>query len=202
VKATLRSIRLGKQFADLLVLNVHIHDEGPDIATPPRCLADFAHAAIDAGADVVACHGVHRLGGIELYNGCPILYGLGNFAFSDLTVPLVELLHDQARTLIQSALPDPAMATDADVTLLLDAQGFDGDRFFESVIAEIEYTGGEATLRLVPIDLRYGERLTMSGTPRLAAPERATSILRQIDAFSQPLGVTVSPDGLARSADG
>jgi len=202
VKATLRSIRLGKQFADLLVLNVHIHDEGPDVATPPRCLVDFAHAAIDAGADVVACHGVHRLGGVEIYNGCPILYGLGNFAFSDLTAPLVELLHDQARTLIEAALPDPAMATDADVTLLLDAQGFDGDRFFESVVAEVEYRGGEASLRLTPIDLRYGEPLTLSGTPRLARPELGAAILERVDEWSRAFGVGIGNDGLASAISG
>jgi poly-gamma-glutamate synthesis protein (capsule biosynthesis protein) len=202
VKATLRGIRLGKQFADLLVLNVHIHDEGPDADTPPRCLVDLAHAAIDAGADVVACHGVHRLGAIELYRGCPILYGLGNFAFSDLAAPLTQLLYEQAGGLMQKALADPSTATDADVTLLLDAQGFDDDRFFESVIAEIEYAGGDASVRLVPIDLRYGEPLTRSGTPRLARRELAATILERIDRLSRPLGATVGDDGLVTASEG
>jgi poly-gamma-glutamate capsule biosynthesis protein CapA/YwtB (metallophosphatase superfamily) len=202
VAAMVRSIRLGKQFADLLVLNVHIHDEGPDTATPPGCLVELAHAAVDAGADIVACHGVHRLGAVELYRGCPVLYGLGNFAFSDLASPLVGLLHDQARALIPEALADPSMATDADVTLLLDAQGFDGDRFFESVVAEVEYRGGEASLRLTPIDLRYGEPLTLSGTPRLARPELGAAILERVDGWSRAFGVRIGNDGLASAISG
>jgi hypothetical protein len=38
-----------------------------------------AHAAIDAGADVVLSHHAHILRGIELYRGKPIYHGLGNF---------------------------------------------------------------------------------------------------------------------------
>jgi poly-gamma-glutamate synthesis protein (capsule biosynthesis protein) len=202
VKAVLRSIRLGKQFADLLVLNVHTHDEGPDAATPPRCLVDLARAAVDAGADVVACHGVHRLAGIELHRGSPILYGLGNFAFSDLAAPLTQMLYEQAGGLIPEVLGDRSQATDADVTLLLSAQGFDDDRFFESVIAEIDYTNGEPSVRLVPIDLRYGEPLTQSGTPRLAQPEPATAILKRVDRLSRPLGAAVGADGLVNASEG
>jgi len=40
----------------------------------------FAHAALDAGADIVYGHGSHVLQGVELYHGKPILYCIGNFA--------------------------------------------------------------------------------------------------------------------------
>lgn len=40
----------------------------------------LAHAAIDAGADVVYGHGSHVLQGVEVYLGKPILYSVGNFA--------------------------------------------------------------------------------------------------------------------------
>jgi hypothetical protein len=103
---------------------------------------------------------------------------------------------------MQKALADPSTATDADVTLLLDAQGFDDDRFFESVIAEVEYAGGDASVRLVPIDLRYGEPLTRSGTPRLARRELAATILERIDQLSRPLGATVRADGLVTASAG
>lgn len=38
-----------------------------------------AHAAVDAGADVVIGHHAHVLRGIEMYKGKPIYHGLGNF---------------------------------------------------------------------------------------------------------------------------
>mgnify|MGYP002628705869 CR=1 FL=1 len=41
---------------------------------------EFAHCAIDAGADIVFGHGPHVLRGIELYQGKLIAYSLGNFA--------------------------------------------------------------------------------------------------------------------------
>lgn len=42
---------------------------------------DFAHRCIERGADVYFAHGEPRLQGIEIYQGKPIFYGLGNFFF-------------------------------------------------------------------------------------------------------------------------
>jgi hypothetical protein len=41
---------------------------------------ELAHAAIDAGADIVYGHGSHVAQGVEIYRGKPILYCVGNFA--------------------------------------------------------------------------------------------------------------------------
>jgi len=45
---------------------------------------DIAHAAVDAGADLVIQHHAHILKGIEVYRGKVIFYGLGNFAIEVL----------------------------------------------------------------------------------------------------------------------
>ncbi len=39
----------------------------------------FAHAVVDAGADIVVMHGPHVMRGIEFYKGKPIAYSMGNF---------------------------------------------------------------------------------------------------------------------------
>ena len=44
-------------------------------------MTDIAHAAIDAGADIVVGHGPHYSLPIEVYKGKPVFYGLGNFSF-------------------------------------------------------------------------------------------------------------------------
>jgi len=44
-------------------------------------MTEIAHAAIDAGADMVIGHGPHHFLPVELYRGKPILYGLGSFSF-------------------------------------------------------------------------------------------------------------------------
>ena len=46
----------------------------------------IAHGYIDAGADFVIGSHAHNLQGIEIYNGAPIYYNLGNFLFSNYAV--------------------------------------------------------------------------------------------------------------------
>lgn len=44
-------------------------------------MTEIAHAAIDAGADVVIGHGPHYSLPVEIYKGKPVYYGLGSFCF-------------------------------------------------------------------------------------------------------------------------
>jgi poly-gamma-glutamate capsule biosynthesis protein CapA/YwtB (metallophosphatase superfamily) len=44
-------------------------------------MSEIAHAAIDAGADVVVGHGPHHFLPVEVYRDKPIFYGLGSFCF-------------------------------------------------------------------------------------------------------------------------
>ncbi|MFA6593626.1 MAG: CapA family protein [Candidatus Buchananbacteria bacterium] len=44
----------------------------------------FAHAAVDAGADMVIGHHPHWVQTAEIYNGKPILYSLGNLIFDQM----------------------------------------------------------------------------------------------------------------------
>jgi poly-gamma-glutamate synthesis protein (capsule biosynthesis protein) len=48
---------------------------------PLAYMREIAHAAIEAGADLVIGHGPHELLPIEIYRGRPICYGLGNLSF-------------------------------------------------------------------------------------------------------------------------
>jgi poly-gamma-glutamate synthesis protein (capsule biosynthesis protein) len=64
---------------DLVIVVLHSGYEY--IEEPSEEQAAIAHAAIDAGADLVIGHHTHILQGIEYYNGGTIVYGLGNFAF-------------------------------------------------------------------------------------------------------------------------
>ena len=63
--------------ADIVVASCHwgLGEEVLDYMT------EIAHAAIDAGADIVIGHGPHYSLPVELYNGKPIFYGLGSFSF-------------------------------------------------------------------------------------------------------------------------
>jgi hypothetical protein len=66
--------------AECDVLTVAFHK---GIVHTPVTVAPYekviAHAALDAGADIIIGHHAHILRGIEVYKGKPIYHGLGNF---------------------------------------------------------------------------------------------------------------------------
>ena len=66
-----------KAQADIVVSSHHMGHRGEILDFQ----IEIAHAAIDAGADVVMAHAEHYPLGIEIYKGKPIYYGLGSFCF-------------------------------------------------------------------------------------------------------------------------
>lgn len=65
--------------ADVVIAHIHAHEYagGGTLEDPPEFLTQFAHAAVDAGADAVVSQGTHTLRGVETYDGAPIFYDLG-----------------------------------------------------------------------------------------------------------------------------
>jgi poly-gamma-glutamate synthesis protein (capsule biosynthesis protein) len=63
--------------ADLVIFSIHW---GPNMVERPSALfRKFAHAVIDAGADVYHGHSAHVFQGIEIYQGRPMIYDAGDF---------------------------------------------------------------------------------------------------------------------------
>lgn len=71
-----------RKVADVVVVSMHAGTEYTK--TPNQEQIDFAHAAIDAGADVVIGHHPHWIQTIEIYHNKPIFYSLGNFVFDQM----------------------------------------------------------------------------------------------------------------------
>jgi poly-gamma-glutamate capsule biosynthesis protein CapA/YwtB (metallophosphatase superfamily) len=189
----LKSVRLGKQHADFLVATIHAHESGFDEDSPGDFLRELARLAIDAGADAFVVHGIHHLGPIEVYEGKPIFYGLANFFWSDAQEPLDPILHEAYAAPVAEAFAVPTTVTDADLTALLNATGFNNERTFQSIIAVSRFEKGRvAEIRLHPIDLGYGLRIPDSGVPRLASPAKGRPILERLAAISEPYGTQIS----------
>jgi poly-gamma-glutamate synthesis protein (capsule biosynthesis protein) len=91
-------IRRLRPLVDIIVVSHHNRDgatatQFPGNAPAPRGGAprdqhvseayqkQFAHVALDAGADFVYGHGTHTIQGVEVYRGKPILYAIGHSAF-------------------------------------------------------------------------------------------------------------------------
>jgi poly-gamma-glutamate capsule biosynthesis protein CapA/YwtB (metallophosphatase superfamily) len=73
----LDELRALRTQVDLLVASHH-WGLGEDVL---QYMTDIAHAAIDAGADIVVGHGPHYSLPVEVYKGKPVFYGLGSFSF-------------------------------------------------------------------------------------------------------------------------
>jgi poly-gamma-glutamate synthesis protein (capsule biosynthesis protein) len=187
------AIRSAQQNADFVIAAIHAHQcsTGCDDDDAPRGAANFlkelAHGAIDSGADLFVTTGNHNLGPMEIYDSPargkrPIFYGLGNFFWSDVQEQLPADLHARNRGLLEKAWKDPAKATDYDLTAPLNTGYFDHAFTFQSVIAEVRFSGNALSeVVLHPVELGYGDPLTRSGIPRLVTDDStARAILDQV----------------------
>lgn len=65
----------------LVVAYLHHHHWAPDWYQVPDWVGSVARRCIDAGAAMFLSHGAPVLQPLEIYNGMPIFYSLGNFIF-------------------------------------------------------------------------------------------------------------------------
>lgn len=77
----LSAIRQAAAQGDFVIAYLHHHHWEPGWQDVPRWVQAFARMCIDAGADLFVSHGAPVLQAVEIYNGSPIFYGLGNFLF-------------------------------------------------------------------------------------------------------------------------
>jgi poly-gamma-glutamate capsule biosynthesis protein CapA/YwtB (metallophosphatase superfamily) len=200
-----QSIREGKQNADFLVATIHSHDCSLDCDDPDKpqlaaaYLRTLAHKAIDSGADEFITTGIHNLGPIEIYRGRPIFYGISNFFWSDIQLPLSHDLYQQNRAALNDAYIHPERATNWDLSAPLNAQGgFAEPYVFQTIITQTTFEHGQLSkLKLYAIDLGYGKKLSESGIPQLADAAQAQAIFKRItDATAQyrlpPLKMTIT----------
>jgi len=198
--AILRQVRQGKEYADFMLVALHSHesltspDPGPGWTPelPAGFVADFGRQAIDAGADAVVVTGIHHLGPVMIHNRRPILTGLGNFFWSDIQTPLPSDLYERNAEVLAQAFEHPERATDADVTLRLNYPLHAHPDAFLSAVAEMQFgAAGLERMVLHPVDMGYGDRLSLSGLPRLATPEVAEQIIERLDQISNPYGTQI-----------
>lgn len=72
-------IREAKETAAVVILYFHWGSEYT--AYPNQRQQQLAHSAVEAGADLVIGSHPHWIQSVEIYQGAPILYSLGNFVF-------------------------------------------------------------------------------------------------------------------------
>jgi len=184
-------VRNASKVADYTIVNSHTHEGGAERYYPPEFFISFAHAMIDAGADVVTASGPHVLRGVEIYKGKPILYGLANFIFENETL---QRQPPENYAPLGMTLESGAGVGDFNERRSNnDTTGFPADpRIFESVIATPTFVGKHlAELKLYPISLGYKKPRTQRGWPMLADAALAKKIIDDVATFSTPFGTAV-----------
>ena len=121
--------------AELVVVWLHWGSQGHSTDKSIGRQRIFAHALIDAGADMILCQQLHTFGGIELYQGKPIIYSLTDFIYdtydkqhSHIVIPkatfgsgvlksieLIPILTDPSKTPVRPAKPTETPATSESV---------------------------------------------------------------------------------------
>ncbi len=186
-----------RKVSDLVVASIHAHEQGKELWLPADFLVTFAHACIDAGADIFVGHGPHLLRGLEIYRGKPIFYSLGNFFFQ--YEYLTRVPADDRVNLGASAEWTPWQVfkhLSGDDTRSFPAQQW----YWETVLPVCVFEDGQLKeLTLHPLSLGYEAGPPDRGIPRLARGEAAERILKSFAELSAAFGTRLElGDGVAR----
>ncbi len=196
----LRWIREARRQADWLVVSAHCHEFGgsslltastrAELEETADFMTNFAHRAIDEGADVFVGHGSHFPMGIEIYKGKPIFYSVGNFVFQNETVGFFPADAYERFDLDLKATPSDFL----DARTAGGKKGHPSDpAYWENMFAICEYSGNKLKkIRIHPIDQGFGRPRPQRGRPLLAEADVAKRVLDRVTRLSQRYGTKIS----------
>lgn len=174
-EAMINDIKETKSLADVVILSLHW-----GIHFVPAVVADYqkeiAHAAIDAGADLILGHHSHILKPVEVYKGRIIFYSLGNFA---VDLPFTrEMLMDESFKEIQKLNPDWIPDLDCLYNFPPDSE--------KSIVAKCEIIGG--TIQKVSFLPVYIDRRTAMPEFLIRKNKRFEEVIRYMERITQHQG--------------
>jgi poly-gamma-glutamate synthesis protein (capsule biosynthesis protein) len=180
-------VRDAKRQANWVIVSSHTHQGGAETLD---FLVQFAHAAIDAGADIFAAHGPHVLRGIEIYKGRLIFYSLGNFQMENETVELQPWENYAGTRLGNDNLPGEFY----DARNEQGGGGFPAQAmYWESIVAVPQFQSGRLTRVLLhPITLGFGLARAQRGRPLAAKGDLASKIIAKLQELSKPFGTNIT----------
>lgn len=186
----LKGINEARIQADVVLVSQHVHEfRCDDKALPPDFEIEFAHTAIDAGADAFFGHGPHQLRGIEIYKGKPIFYSLGNFLFKTSC-----LERQPAEFFEKYGLGPENTVSEAYVVRSKNwtSGQFANPKCFESIMPRFEVVDGVISeVELIPITLGFNKQLSRKGRAELASIEDGERILQELQQLSEEFGTKI-----------
>jgi poly-gamma-glutamate synthesis protein (capsule biosynthesis protein) len=185
-----KSIKEAKRQADVVLVSHHSHErKGLHKNQPADFCRDFARLVIDSGASAYLGHGPHIWRGIEIYQGKPIFYSMGDFIFQNDSVERQPAeFYDLYDLDVNNTVSDGLDARSANET-----RGLAVDPFvYESAAVSFTVKDGKiGEIILRPLSLGFKNGRSLRGRPEFAAQEHGEKILRDIAALSEPFGTKI-----------
>jgi poly-gamma-glutamate synthesis protein (capsule biosynthesis protein) len=173
--------------ADYTLVSLHAHEGDGSRFSPAAHIRKFAHAIVEAGADIVAAHGPHVLRGIEIYQGKPIFYSLGELIYQSDSI-----VRFPAETFELYGLDGDAQVADLQDVRSELVPILKRPELWESAVAVLRWKGKElAGIDLYPISLGHGQPRSLRGRPFLAPPGLAEKIVGDLRRLSEPFGTSI-----------
>ena len=189
MEEVLRWTREARLRADVVLVSLHAHEQEATLEDPAEFVRDFARHAVEEGADVVVGHGPHLLRGVEVHQGKPIFYSLGNFIAQN------ELVHKLPADSYEyfKVEPDKTPAELFQIRHDYDEKGFPANkRFWQTVISVCDFENGRLRrVEAIPVTLDHGRPVHRRGRPRLASGEEAEEILARLARLSEAFGTRI-----------
>ena len=187
LKRVTDAIAEARFMADYVVVSMHNHElSGNSKENVDPVSKEFAKACIDAGADAVIGTGPHLLRGMEIYNGKPIFYCLGDFII-------------QLETILRA--PDGMFAKQKlngndRLDVLFNNRSDNGKRglcydpiMYKSVIPYWEVENGELVkMVFMPVEEQFGLPRSRAGWPQ---KNTSLNIIEHFAEMSKPFGVDI-----------
>ena len=195
---TLERIRDARRMAQWVIVAMHNQDVPGD--EPPEHARIMYHAMIEAGADVIAGTGPHQDRGIEIYQGRPIFYGIGDFILQNDTVLLEPQVQYENVGLSWGANPADFYDTRAGykgpgLGRPTKGQGVTPHNW-QNGMHRVRFERGKLKeIRIYPVDLGYGKPRWQAGRPLLAEGDVAREILERYQRLSKPFGTRAQIKG-------
>ena len=178
--------------SDAVLVAIHAHQlEGTSKEQPAAFLKEFAHHAIDHGADAVIGHGPHLLRPMEIYKGKPIFYSLGDFILHNENVPYSpEDYYERYGFTSSDTMHDLLQKRTKNFTIGL----MSTPKMMQTVIPrwETDAEGKVIKLEMLAVELGLGLGKGRAGNPR---PAKDGTILERYAEMSAPYGVKMGIEG-------
>ena len=188
-----REILNAKQLADYVVVMIHSHEMKTDrMEDVPDFVAESAHEFIDAGACMVLGGGTHQLKAVEIYQGKPIFYSLGNFVYQN---EFVGILPPEFMDKYHLSYDTTAMEALAARRSHAKNKGMQSRENYLSVIPYVEMEGDcVKEIRLMPISLGPDKGKSFRAIPYPADEEEKQEIFRVLTDLSAEYGTRFEMD--------